>query len=163
MGKKHSRGLNVKHAKRWETGVHIACVISGQCSHALMYSFYFQDCLVFTVLGHMPHSDQRLHRAQSGRSDSVSYPESHLMSQTLVLKKELLISTYGFAVRSLEHTNTLQILARLCSRRLDGRAAPCHQMHSRGRGYEIPLRGGFIMIGLILRLHVLGVQAHLCS
>lgn len=56
------------------------------CSPVLTYSLYFQDCLVFTLLGYIPHSDQRLHRAQLMRSDLVSYPESYLMSQTPVLK-----------------------------------------------------------------------------
>lgn len=60
-----------------------------------MYSFYLQDCLVFTLRGLMPHSDQRLHRAHLTRSDLVSYPESYLLHQPLLLK-ELLISMYGF-------------------------------------------------------------------
>lgn len=61
-----------------------------------MYSFPFQGCLELTGLGHIPHSDQRLHRAQFASRDSLSYLESHLMSQTLVLQKEL-ISPQGFA------------------------------------------------------------------
>lgn len=122
-GKKHSWGLNVKHAKRWDMWTHVACVVSGQCSRAsvLMYSFYFQDCLVFTILRHTSHSDQRLHRAQLARSDSLSYPEPHLMSQNLVLKKKLLIFTHSFTVQSLEHTSALQVLSCLCSRWLDSR------------------------------------------
>lgn len=38
----------------------------------------------------MPHSDQRLHRAQLTRSHPVSHPESSLLNQPLALKKELL-------------------------------------------------------------------------
>lgn len=69
----------------------------------------------------MPHSDQRLHRAHLTRSDPVSYPESYLLHQPLLLK-ELLISACGFvAWSSPEHSSTLPILLHLHSRGLGGR------------------------------------------
>lgn len=58
--------------------------------YSFFFFFFFQACLVFTVPGLMPHSDQRLHRAQLTRSDPVSHPESSLLNQTLAPKKELL-------------------------------------------------------------------------
>lgn len=71
----------------------------------------------------MPHSDQRLHRAHLTRSDPVSYPESYLLHQPLLLK-ELLISACGFvAWSSPEHSSTLPVLLHLHSRGLGGRKA----------------------------------------
>lgn len=89
----------------------------------------------------------------------------HLMSQTPVLKKEFLISTYSFAAWTLEHTSALQTLALVFTMtwwQAGSRASPCHQMHSRGRDYEMPLGRSLNMVWSILRLHLLGVQAHLC-